>query len=77
MFHELSNYKDGWQKIAFCLNCGKEGNDLIGSCQGGNPVPLICGNCGQSNNPFELPCKNCNRIREMFKKAIDKQNSRN
>ena len=72
--HRISTYRDGNYSIQFCSKCGVEGTELyVIDCF--PTVNLVCNNCGQSMSTF--PCKNCERIREMFKKAIDKQNSRN
>ena len=77
MQHVTSFYKDGYQNVEFCLNCQKEGLELYSECLGGNPVKMICGNCGRANYPSEQPCPNCESIREKFKVAIDRQNNRN
>jgi hypothetical protein len=66
MQHVISSYRDGYQSIDYCLNCGKEGLALYSECLGGNPSKIICGQCGQANLPSKLPCKNCENIRLKF-----------
>ena len=73
MKHAVSTYRDGWKTISFCLNCQKEGMELYSECLGGNPVPMICGICGQEHYPSEQ-CENCQKLSEKFRIAIDKQN---
>ena len=67
MRHQISSYKDGYQTVSFCLDCGKEGIELMEAC---NPLEIKCLNCGHNCIAAE-PCPNCQKIRNNFKKTID------
>lgn len=71
--HEISVYKDGYLSIRFCFRCSKEGEALLDPCE---PYATKCHICGHDCLSNE-PCKKCNRVKEMFKTAVDKSNSRN
>lgn len=32
--HRISSYKDGYQKVDFCTECGAEGQELLVECVG-------------------------------------------
>ncbi len=74
MRHITSTYRDGYQDIEYCLNCGKEGRALHSKCEGGD-MNIRCVDCGHEFPPYEDACKNCQEIREKFLVSINKQNS--
>lgn len=74
MQHRIKTYQDGFKAIEFCEICSVEGMDLYTtSCQ---PIGLKCTKCGYRRFT-NIPCGNCEKISEMFRKAVDKHNSRN
>lgn len=66
MPHKTSFYRDGFQEIEFCLQCGKESSELIEECR---PLIVHCSDCG--NKYWQSDCPHCKTIRLNFKKAID------